>query len=102
MGWYFDLYPSVLIVEGIERTDKQVFFSWTSYFGLILAQSTHLYGKRKAITFQHKSKQELGQHIYTIEVRGLQGIHKTQWNFVVSFSNRDTVRKMISIIKQEI
>ena len=92
-----------LIVEGIERTDKQVyFFRGPLILGLFWHSQRISMEREKQITFQHKSKQELGQHIYKIEVRGLQGIHKTQWNFVVSFSNRDTVRKMISIIKQEI
>ena len=92
-----------LIVEGIECTEKQVyFFRGPLILGLFWHSQRVSMEREKPISFQHKSKQELGRNCYRIEVRGKQGIHKTQWNFAVIFSNRDAVRKMISIVKKTI
>lgn len=92
-----------LIVEGMEFSQRQIyFFRGPLILGLFWHSERASMEREKEISFQHKSKQDLGQSFYSIEVKGMQNIHKIHWSFAMSFANRDSVRKMISILQKHI
>ena len=92
-----------LQVEGIELTEKQIyFFRGPLILGLFWHSERVSMERAKEIYFQHKSKQKLGQNRYKIDVKGKQGQQKAHWIFAVELTNRDAARKMIQILKTKL
>ena len=92
-----------LIVEGIERTEKQVYFFvdllFWAYFGTVNAS---LWKEKSKLHFNTSPSKNSVSTFIQLRSEACRAYIKHNGIFVVSFSNRDTVRKMISIIKQEI
>ena len=104
VGWagIFTYILQFLQVEGIEFTEKQIyFFRGPLVLGLFWHSERVSMERAKEIYFQHKSKQEFGQKQYTIEAKGKQGQHKAHWYFSIKLTNRDAARKMIQIVKDK-